>query len=195
MFRTKAAISYSHCFLKSRFWMLQCYYSIQEMRLLMDFLWFLVIPDKNLAVPLHTASFLLQILKWEDILRREKLDFSQSSPPPHFPHFHYLYLCSVTPKLLQPRLSVVNSMRLFFGWLSGVCVCLKIPTACKCCCRSGFSEDTCVNQVWERRTTAQANVNRLKRASRCLFSLESHKIMLWRKNQRRIPAYSPDSLF
>lgn len=84
--------------------MLQCYYSIQEMRLLMDFLWFLVIPDKKLAVPLHTASFLLQILKWEDILRREKLDFSQSSlPPPHFSHFHYLYLCSVTPKLLQPR--------------------------------------------------------------------------------------------
>lgn len=61
--------------------MLQCYYSIQEMHLLMDFLWFLVIPDKKLAVPLHTASFLLQILKWEDILRREKLDFSQSSPP------------------------------------------------------------------------------------------------------------------
>lgn len=71
----------------------------------------------------------------------------------------------------------------FWMALRCVCVCLKIPTACKCCCRSGFSEDTCVNQVWERRTTAQANVNRLKRASRCLFSLESHKIMLWRKNQ------------
>lgn len=190
MFRTKAAISYSHCFLKSCFWMLQCYYSIQEMHLLMDFLWFLVIPDKQLAVPLHTASFLLQILKWEDILRREKPEL-----PPFFPFPLLVPLFSYSQAASAWMICSEQYEVVFWRTLRCVCVCLKIPTACKCCCRSGFSEDTCVNQVWERRTTAQANVNRLKRASRCLFSLESHKIMLWRKNQRRIPAYSPDSLF
>lgn len=139
---------------------------------------------KQIVVPLRATSFLFQL----HIRKGSQVERSQIAAITQSPLSITAAFVPFSKHLIPCCFNQVGQ-----GWAAFGCWTVKLPAVLNCCCRSHLPKQTCLNQGWEWRTTAEG-ADLQPQVSVC-SCLNLSRLCFEGGTNRRIQAYSPVSQF